>query len=110
MYRNHMRKIKNKGKKPIRFDKISPIYFHVPAYLKMYYKAYCAKRGITMKDAFIEHMKDATKYSIQADYLGSIENYDKLGFIKKHPPTTDESTPNGVDSDEDFASLDDFDD
>jgi hypothetical protein len=35
--------------------------------LKNYYKAYCAKKGVTMADDILRHMKDVTSTARQID-------------------------------------------
>jgi hypothetical protein len=39
----------------------------VPLVLKNYYKAYCAKRDITMSEDIMSHMKEVTKTAREAD-------------------------------------------
>ena len=39
----------------------------VPVILKNYYKAYCAKRDITMSEDIMAHMKQVTKTARQVD-------------------------------------------
>jgi hypothetical protein len=43
-----------------RTEDTSCIYMHIPRTLKDYYKAWCAKRGLTMTQGIINHMKDVT--------------------------------------------------
>jgi hypothetical protein len=60
-----MKKNKKKKRKP---TKTTCIYIKgVPIILKNYYKAYCAKRDITMSDDIMNHMKKTTKMARQAD-------------------------------------------
>ena len=39
----------------------------IPTSLKSYYKAYCAKREITMSEDIMQHMKDTTRVARQID-------------------------------------------
>ena len=40
---------------------------NIPMSLKSYYKAYCAKKEITMSEDIMAHMKDVTRIARQID-------------------------------------------
>jgi len=39
----------------------------IPVTLKNYYKAYCAKKEVTMAEDILKHMKEVTRVALQAD-------------------------------------------
>jgi hypothetical protein len=58
----------NKMPKPKRKEGTSCLYIMgIPTVLKNYYKAHCIKKGTTMTDDIIKHMKSSTKIARQVD-------------------------------------------
>jgi len=66
-----MKPKKKKVKKAMLVEKVTRttcIYIKgVPITLKNYYKAYCAKKDITMSEDIMHHMKEVTKVARQLD-------------------------------------------
>jgi len=66
--RNEMRRSIMRNKRKSKVQRTTCVYIKgIPTTLKNYYKAYCAKKEITMSEDIMQHMKDTTRTARQID-------------------------------------------